>query len=265
MDTNSSFVVTCFIIDDEQAAHTALRRLIASVPWLKITGQSYSSSEAAKMIIAKRPDLLFLDVKMPGLSGLELHSRIDPPKPHVILTTAFREYAFEGYEHDAIAFLLKPFSMSRFHSAVTKAKELLMAKAVQLQGSAVYIADDDSDHDQAAAQLPFEDDSIWIYSGKKHHHFKLHEIYAVQGLKDYVKVHSSMGVIVVKGNIGSIERKLPASEFVRIHRSYIVNRSAIRVIEGNTLKMPDGVNFTIPASKNKESVIEKLLNRKRRL
>lgn len=262
MDTNSSFVVTCLIIDDEQASHTALQRLIASVPWLKITGQSYSSAQAIEMIRAKRPDLLFLDVKMPGISGLELLGKIDSPKPQVILTTAFREYAFEGYEHDAIAFLLKPFSMSRFNSAVSKIKELFVTKNAQAHVSAAH----NSDHDQAAAQLPFEeDDSIWIYSGKKHHHFKLHEIYAVQGLKDYVKVHSSMGVIIVKGNIGSIERKLPASEFVRIHRSYIVNRSAIRIIEGNTLKMPGGVNFTIPASKSKESVIEKLLNRKRRL
>lgn len=266
MDTNSSLALTCMVIDDEQAAHTALTRLIDSVPWLRLTGQCFSGTDAAQLMRLQHPDLIFLDIKMPGMNGLDLLRTIEPPKPQVILTTAFRDYAYEAYQNDASAFLLKPINKGRFHSAVHKVKELMQLRAAHVHKPANQPAADNWNPEPLQEQVSVtEDDSIWLYSGKKFHHFKFDEIYAIEGLKDYVKAHSSQGIFLVKGNIGSMERKLPPSRFVRIHRSYIVNRSAIRLIEGNMVKMSNGMDFTIPSSKKRESIINKLLNRQRLL
>ena len=264
MDTKPYPTVNCLVIDDEQTAHLALARLIESVPWLELKGHCYSAVEAADMITSKRPDMIFLDIEMPGYTGLDLIGMLSDPKPQIILTTAFRDYAFDGFENEVSSFLLKPILYQRFYKAVNKVRECLRAKELQ----SVLATKQPEAAGSTAAGRPEsqgQDDTIWIYSGKKFHHLHLSEVYAVEGLKDYVKVHCAAETIVVKGNIGSIERKLPASEFVRIHRSYIVNRSAIRRIEGNMVKMPNGSNYTIPTYKSKENIINLLLDRQRRI
>lgn len=271
MDTNSSHVISCLIIDDEDAAHIALIRLIESVPWLNLKGRCYNSVEAVDMIAAVRPELIFLDIEMPGLNGLDLIGLLTDPRPQIILTTAFRDYAFEGFENEANAFLLKPIKTARFYRSVINVRENVRAKC--LQSIAVYGLPSatgsctiTSNEKRPNPTDTDPDDSIWIYSGKKIHHLKLSEVYAVEGLKDYVKIYCSEGKkMLVKGNIGSIERKLPQSQFFRIHRSYIVNRSAIRVIEGNIVRMPDGSDFTIPTYKSRENIINQLLAHQRRI
>lgn len=274
MDTNSSHAISCLIIDDEDAAHIALIRLIESVPWLNLKGRCHNSVEAVDMIATVHPELIFLDIEMPGLNGLDLIGLLTDPRPQIILTTAFRDYAFDGFENEVNAFLLKPIKTTRFYRAVIKIRETLRTKHLYSHSS----------NENGQQQFPGEkseqaikfdkipgltcspqDDSIWIYSGKKFHHLGLHEVYAVEGLKDYVKVHYSEGTILVKGSIGSIARKLPPSHFIRIHRSYIINRSAIRLIEGNMVRMPDGSKFTIPTYKSKENIINQLLDRQRRI
>jgi DNA-binding LytR/AlgR family response regulator len=270
MDTNSSHVISCLIIDDDQAAHIALIRLIESVPWLNLKGRCYSSVEAADVIATVRPELIFLDIEMPGLNGLELIGLLSEPRPQIILTTAYRDYAFEGFENEVNAFLLKPIKTARFYRSVINVRENLRAKCLQsfAEGRHQLTAEPcriNSGDNKPYPTDTYPDDSIWVYSGKKLHHLKLNEIYAIEGLKDYVRVHCSQGKLLVKGSIGSIERKLPKSQFFRIHRSYIVNRSAIRVIEGNMVRMPDGSNFTIPAYKSRENIINQLLARQRRI
>lgn len=259
MDTNSYPTINCLVIDDEQTAHLTLARLIESVPWLALTGHCYSAVEAADAITSKRPDLIFLDIEMPRHTGLDLIGMLSEPKPQIILTTAFRNYAFEGFENDVSSFLLKPIMYQRFYKAVNRVRECLRARELQSVVTGKQPAAGDTPESQV------QDDTIWIYSGKKFHHLRLNEVYAVEGLKDYVKVHCADETILVKGNIGSIERKLPSSEFVRIHRSYIVNRSAIRRIEGNMVKMPNGSRYTIPTYKSRENIINLLLDRQRRI
>lgn len=264
MDTNSYPTLSCLVIDDEQTAHLTLARLIESVSWLALKGHCYSAVEAADAITSKRPDLIFLDIEMPRHTGLDLIGMLNEPKPQIILTTAFRDYAFDGFENEVSSFLLKPIMYQRFYKAVNKVRECLRARELQsvLSGKQPQ-ASTATAGDTPESQI--HDDTIWIYSGKKFHHLRLNEVYAVEGLKDYVKVHCADETILVKGNIGSIERKLPASEFVRIHRSYIVNRSAIRRIEGNMVKMPNGSNYTIPTYKSRENIINLLLDRQRRI
>ncbi|MCF0075645.1 LytTR family DNA-binding domain-containing protein [Dyadobacter sp. CY261] len=270
MDTNLFSAISCLIIDDEQAAHISLNRLIETVPWLELKGHCNSGVEAIEVIATIKPQLIFLDIEMPGLNGLDLIGMLAAPRPQIILTTAFRDYAFEGFENDVDAFLLKPIKTARFYRSVIKARENIRVKhlqsiaghAHQSSGSTCGVTTNEKKPSQADID---PDDSIWIYSGKKFHHLKLSELYAIEGLKDYVKVYYSGGKILVKGNIGSIERKLPQSQFFRIHRSYIVNRSAIRVIEGNMVRMPDGSDFAIPSYKGRENIINQLLARQRRI
>lgn len=274
MDTNLSDVITCLVIDDEDAAHLSLIRLIESVPWLKLEGRCYNSVEAAGMIATLRPELIFLDIEMPGISGLDLISVLTEPRPQIILITAFRDYAFEGFENEVNAFLLKPIKTTRFYRAVIKIRETLQTKkwqsspahtSPQYPPEGQIPARSDQNEKMHTVEYQSQDETIWIYSGKKFHHLSLKEVYAVVGLKDYVKVYCSQGKILVKGSIGSVQRKLPSSQFIRIHRSYIVNRSAIRLIEGNTVRMPDGSDFTIPSYKSRDNIINQLLDRQRRI
>jgi len=270
MDTNFSHVISCLIIDDEQAAHLALIRLIETVPWLELKGRCNSGVEAIDMIATLRPELIFLDIEMPGLSGLDLIGMLPEPRPQIILTTAFRDYAFDGFENEVNAFLLKPIKTARFYRSVINVRENIRAKSLQhmtgyTHHSAGLPCNMISNEKKSSPAENDPDDSIWIYSGKKFHHLKLSDVYAIEGLKDYVKIYCLGGKILVKGNIGSIQRKLPPSHFFRIHRSYIVNRSAIRVIEGNMVRMPDGSDFTIPSYKGRESIINQLLARQRRI
>ncbi|GGH20538.1 DNA-binding response regulator [Dyadobacter endophyticus] len=273
MDTNFSHAISCLVIDDEEAAHLALIRLIDSVPWLSLKGRCYSSVQAADMIATLRPELIFLDIEMPGLSGMELIGMLTEPRPQIILTTAFRDYAFEGFENEVNAFLLKPIKATRFYRTVIKIREDLRARHLhslpgeqgRQQLAECKTARGGRDEKMHDLTCSVQDDSIWIYSGKKFHHLRLNEVYAIEGLKDYVKVHCSEGTILVKGSIGSIERKLPSSHFIRIHRSYIINRSAIRLIEGNMVRMPDGSKYTIPSYKSRENIINRLLDRQRRI
>jgi len=264
MDSKSSPEITCLVIDDDETAHIALARLIESIPWLFKVGHCYSAIEAADVITSKRPDLIFLDIEMPRHTGLDLIGMLSEPKPQIILTTAFRDYAFDGFENEVSSFLLKPISYPRFYKGVNRVREYLRARELQL-----LTGGKPPKTDRATVGIPAEsqirDNTVWIYSGKKFHHLHLSEVYAIEGLKDYVKIHCASETIVVKGNIGSIERKLPASDFVRIHRSYIVNRSAVRRIEGNMVKMLNGSVYTIPTYKSKENIINQLLDRQRRI
>jgi len=222
MEKRKPTTVKCLIVDDEHSAHVALSELIGKRPWLEHCGSCYSVMEAVNRIAWEQPDIIFLDVQMPEKSGLDLIHMLPHPRPHFILISAFKQYAVDGFEYEVTDFLLKPVQEDRFVKAVLKASKQ-ENKIITLQ---------------PAEQRPQQDmEDMWFPTSGKLVRLRFDEIIAIEALKDYVMVTYHHGKIVTHGNIGKIAAKLPDHLFIKIHRSCVVNRLAVRSIEGNTVTM----------------------------
>ena len=222
MEKRKPTTVKCLIVDDEHSAHVALSELIGKRPWLENCGSCYSVTEAINLIARQQPDIIFLDVQMPEKSGLDLINMLPNPRPHFILTSGFERYAVDGFEYEVTDFLLKPFNEDRFVKAVLKASKQ-ENKIITLPPSA-------QDQQQEMGDM-------WFPTSGKIVRIRFDEIIAIEALKDYVMVTHQNGKIVTHGNIGKIAAKLPDHIFIKIHRSCVVNRLAVRSIEGNTVTM----------------------------
>jgi two-component system LytT family response regulator len=231
----------CVIIDDEQPAHRALIQLIGEISWLEYVGSCYSVVEAVELIKELAPDIIFLDVQMPGISGLELIPLLPSPRPHIIITSGFKQYALDGFDHAVTDYLLKPITSARFLQAVLKTKNEA-SRTITLVPS----------------QNPDEQGYTWVKTGSKMVQILLNDIIAVEGMGDYVKIHCKDGIIVKYSSIKSFLGELPADQFIRIHRSYIVNRYAVKSIEGNVVMMVNNKEYRISSRGSRESVIKQL-------
>lgn len=203
--------IQCLIVDDEPPAIAILQKYIESVPGLMLTGACFNAVEALTVLQQKNVDLLFLDIQMPQLLGTDFIRTLKNP-PKVIFTTAYRKYAVEGFELDAVDYLLKPVSFERFIKAVNK----VMQTQVQPAGEPVEISDGSKDGA-----------FIYFRADRKMVKVFLKDILYVESLKDYIKVITSFRQIITKQSISSLEAMLPANQFVRIHRSYLVAISKI--------------------------------------
>ena len=206
----------CLIVDDEPIAREILEGYIDDTPGLTILASCSSGIGALKFLREEkqRPDILFLDVKMPGLSGMELLRTLEQP-PAVILTTAFPDYALEGYDLSVTDYLLKPFSFERFLKAVQKAEKKMK---------------DNPDAGGGGVLLIKADKKTWPV--------KTDDILFIESAGDYVTVHTSEKKITAYGTLRDMENQLPAS-FMRVHKSWIVSIRAIEYLEGNTLMVQD--------------------------
>ena len=236
------FVINCVAVDDEPLALGLVCSFIEQTPFLRLVGR-HESAVAALRSLHERPDaqLLFLDIKMPDLSGLEL-ARVLQFGPRVIFTTAFNQYALEGFRVDALDYLLKPFDYQEFLRAALKAKAYFEMKQAGEAPAPV-------------APLPAtpEDDHIYLKVEYQLVRVPLADIVYVEGLKDYVKVHltSQTRPLLSLTSLRSMEEKLPAGKFMRIHRSYIVGLGHIQSVgrgtvqlAGETLPVSDGYRET---------------------
>lgn len=187
------------IIDDEEPARILLRKYVDMIDMMELVGESHSAAGAFDILMKQEVDLLFLDIQMPVLSGLDLLKSLSNP-PKVILTTAYREYALEGYEFNVIDYLLKPISFNRFLKSIGHYQERVAASTIP-------------------EEIP---DHIYVNINKTQQKIVLGDIHYIESLKDYVRVHTSKDKLVVKGNIGSFMKLIPDADFVRIHRSYII-------------------------------------------
>ncbi|WP_460609191.1 LytR/AlgR family response regulator transcription factor [Hymenobacter terrigena] len=235
-------VINCMAVDDEPLALGLVCSFIEQTPFLRLAGR-HESAVAALRALHEQPEiqLLFLDIKMPDLSGLEL-ARVLQNGPRVIFTTAFNQYALEGFRVDALDYLLKPFNYEEFLRAALKARAFFELKqAGKVPAPAAPVA--------AAATAPPEEDYIYLKVEYQLVRVPLADIVYVEGLKDYVKVHlaSQTRPLLSLTSLRGMEEKLPASKFLRIHRSYIVGlghiqsvgRSTVQ-IAGETLPVSDG-------------------------
>ena len=210
--------IRCAVVDDEPLALGLMASYVKKTPFLELVG-SYSSAIQAMNELPNHPaDLLFLDIQMPELNGLDF-SRMVPPQTRVVFTTAFDQYAIDGYRVNALDYLLKPISYPNFLQAAQKAQEWF--KLVE-QGQ------------QGAIE---EVQSIFVKSEYKQVQVMLDDILYIEGLKDYIKIYEEghEKPLLSLMSMKSMEEMLPSQRFMRVHRSYIVQKSKIRVVEHNRI------------------------------
>jgi DNA-binding LytR/AlgR family response regulator len=209
-------MIRCLAIDDEPLALELLEDNIRRTPFLTLVN-SFRSGTGALDFLKKEPvDLIFLDIRMPDISGLQLLREVQP-KPLVILITAYEKYALEGFELDVVDYLVKPVSYDRFLKAAVKARDLKLLHHAALTGKVV-------DEPPAFAE------SMFVKSDYKQIRINFSEILYIEGLKDYVKIYTSEKPVITQMSIKAIAGMLPEKGFVRVHRSFIVNLHKIQFV-----------------------------------
>lgn len=230
-------ILHCAIVDDEPLALGLLQSYVEKTPFLELTGKYSSAIQAMKELPDKEVDLLFLDIQMPELNGLEF-SKMLPLRTRIVFTTAFEQYALDGYKVNALDYLLKPISYVDFLKAANKA----------LQWFELF-----------QKQKNDEIQSIFVKSEYKLIQIELDKIMYIEGLRDYVKIYMEdlPRPILSLMNMKAIEELLPPSRFMRVHRSFIVQKSKIRIVDRGRIVF--GKNY-IPVSDSYKIVFQKFLN-----
>lgn len=234
--------ITCYIIDDEPLAQEILEAYIAKVSFLELKGIFVSPLEAAGSLEKDKPDLLFLDINMPDLDGLSFIPMLNP-KPMIILTTAYDQYALKAFELEVKDYLLKPFSFERFYKGVLR---LYQEQSLKLQPGIKEI--------KPAPKS--EQEYIFLKVGHRIRKVATGDILFVEGMKDYLRIHTSEEKIMTLLNFAKLEELLPSQDFARVHRSFLVAIKKIDHIEKNRIRIADQV---IPISDTYADAFHKML------
>lgn len=208
--------MTAIIIDDEPLARMMVKEYLQSYPDITVMQECNDGFEGMKAIQQHHPDLIFLDIQMPKITGFEMLELIDNP-PLVIFTTAFEEYAIKAFDAHAADYLLKPFSKERFDKAIQKIK-------LQKNNNAQSVAD-------TALQSTLQSNRIVVKENGKIKIIPIAQVHYLEGADDYIKIHAADGVFLKKKTMQYFEDSLPKQEFIRIHRSYIVNSQMITRVD----------------------------------
>lgn len=223
----------CLIVDDEPIAQDILKEYISKVDYLNLVGCCSSAHEAFDQMKSSPVRLVFLDINMPGIDGISF-AKILPPETHVIFTTAYREYAIDGFDLAATDYLLKPIPFDRFLKALSKVQD--QKKEVIQEGG--------------------KQDFLFVRQDRKMEKVEFSEILYLESYSDYLKIHLKDRVLIVRESISNFESKLPKNQFLRFHRSYIGNISAIHSYTHEYLEI---ANKALTISRSfKEEVLKKL-------
>lgn len=218
--------LSCIIVEDEPMARNLLEQYIAKISSLTLLAAFSNPLKALDFLRETTPDILFLDVQMPEITGISL-LKILKKKPLVILTTAYSEYAIEGYELDVTDYLLKPITFERFLKTVEKVTQ---RKGLLTSGQALAEIPKEI---QATPQNPF----IFVKDGTTLVKIKLADILYIEGLKDYVKIHTPKGKITTLQRLKTLEKELPSHQFIRVHHSFIIAVEWIEVIHRDRIEV----------------------------
>ena len=233
--------VKCIAIDDEPLALKQVASYIQQIPFLELAGECSSAFEALEILESEQIDLMFVDINMPDLNGLEFVKSLTT-KPLLIFTTAYSEYALEGFKVDALDYLLKPFSFAEFSKSASKARtqfKLLKNEPEKLESN---------------------DDYLFIKSEYKLVRINLNDVLYIEGMKEYVRIHlSGQKPVMTLLSMKSLEEKLPDDNFMRVHRSYIVNLKKVTVVERFRIVFNDKVR--IPVSENYKEKFQNFLDK----
>jgi DNA-binding LytR/AlgR family response regulator len=241
-------MIRCIAIDDEKLALDLIEDDILKVPFLQLVKKCRSGIEAMDVLQSEKIDLLFLDIQMPDISGIQfLKSLLH--KPLVIFTTAYEKYALEGFELDVVDYLLKPYSFERFLKAVNKAQDhLSILEKNQSQN--------------VTEEISFSNQFIFVKSDYKLVKIEIAEIQYIESLKDYVKIVVGGKPIVTLSSMKAIEEKLTTPDFLRVHRSFMVNIRKIQYIHRNFVMVGDK---EIPIGDNYKESFLQAINQKNKI
>jgi DNA-binding LytR/AlgR family response regulator len=241
-------MIRCIAIDDENLALDLLEDNILKVPFLQLVKKCKSGIEALDVLRTEKIDLLFLDIQMPDISGIQLLKSLHH-KPLVIFTTAYEKYALESFELDVIDYLLKPYSFDRFLKAVNKAQDYLSMHERNLE-------------QPEKEEIGFTNQFIFVKSDYKLVKIEIPEIQYIESLKDYVKIFVGDKPVITLSSMKAIEEKLIAPDFIRIHRSFIVNIRKIQYIHRNYVKIGEK---EIPIGDNYKDNFLQIINQKNKI
>lgn len=202
--------ISCMVVEDEPVSQEILKRYIQDLESLELLAVCNNAIEASQKLTLLKPDVLFLDITMPRLSGLDFYKSLVNP-PHVIFTTAYPEYAVNGFEVNAVDYLVKPFPFDRFVKAVNKLQEVL--------------------RNSSKAEAPF----IMLQADKKFHKVNTDDILFLEAMGDYVKVFLPGKTLIVHQTLQRLFEQLPSSVFVRVHKSYVISLSKLEYLDGNQI------------------------------
>ncbi len=241
-------MINTLIVDDEPLALDVLETYIEKMPELNLVKRCSNAFEANEALKNYDIDLMFLDIQMPQLTGVDFVKTLANP-PLVIFTTAYSNYAIEGFELNVTDYLLKPISLERFMKAVNKAMEQI-ERLHRDNAQEVQISD--------------ADDFIFVKADKKFVKVKFSEVLYIEGLKDYVIIRTEKGRVITLQTMKSLEDKLPSKYFRRIHRSYIINIEKVDAIMGNMVELTEkGQVKHLPIGKNYRDELLDLVNENR--
>lgn len=232
-------MIKCIVVEDEELAQHVLLSHLSNFPQLEVVGVCKNVVEAREILSKKGVDLIFLDIQLPGMTGLNFLKTF-PDSPLVILTTAYAEYALESYEFNVIDYLLKPISLVRFTRAVNKISN---GRLLTL----------------SAAEKETTYEHIFIRSGTKFFKVNFSEILYIQGMKDYLKIYTKEHKLITHQTLNEIEKILPVKQFLRVHKSYIVAVEHIKIVYGNTIEMDQAI---IPVGNNYKNNVINLVTRR---
>jgi len=221
--------VKCLIVDDEELAIKVLEKFINTFPMLDLVGTCDNALETITFLHNTEVDLLFLDINMPELSGLDMLKTLSNP-PKVILTTAYSEYALESYEYGVVDYLLKPIKLERFVKAVNKVVEMIQVKSTK------------TDKEKTDSK------NLFVKVDNTSYQLNYADILYVEAYGNYLKIHTANKSYIIRETMQNIENKLAGPVFIRVHKSYIVNVSFIEKITGNVIyltgkEIPIGISY----------------------
>ncbi len=225
----------CMVVDDESIAMKGIVHYISKLDFLEVEAVCSSAIEAANILKKNEVHLMFLDINMPHLTGLEFLESLDNP-PLTIITTAYSEYALDGFRLDVVDYLLKPIPFQRFFQAVSKAQNLHQAKLHSL-----------NQHESIQTQM-------YVRQGDAFKRIDWQDLYYAEGMQNYIKLYFSNTVLTIHQTMTSLEEMLPKDYFFRIHRSYLINLTHIEKISGGQVSM---LGVSLPIAKPRR---EELLN-----
>jgi DNA-binding LytR/AlgR family response regulator len=239
-------MINCIIVDDEQHAIDILSHYVQQTPQLELVGSSTNPIEGLQLVSSKKCDLVFLDIQMPELSGIDFIKAING-KAKVILTTAYSEFALESYELDVVDYLLKPIRLPRFLQAVQKAAKEL----------------EENETPVPASHLVEADDYIFVKTESKGKLIKINldEIDFIEGMKNYVAIHRGGTKTMVYTSMKELEERLPQKQFIRVHKSFIIPIAKITGIEGNLLRLKN-VSAEVQIGENYKAELMEIIRNK---
>ncbi len=229
--------MNCLIIDDNKIARTTLKQLASQVKNLEVAGECATAMEAYNILQENPIDLLLLDIEMPGMTGLELTRNLGSKKPLIIFTTSKKEYAAEAFELNVVDYIVKPVTPARFIQAIDKAREILESQQQEVtlgEESVIFIRDSN-----IVKRLAIDD------------------ILFAEAMGDYVKLHTAQKFYAIHNTLKAVEERLPASRFLRVHRSYIVAIHKIDTLQDGALVLG---NKVVPVADAFRAALNKRLN-----